>query len=169
MVESKLIVYTSMFIMACALIAVFYTVQDTFSADARTLSASVTKEAVTATTDGVFLARNQSSVKCFGEVSIVEIRNGTADTGVVVNSGNYSIRSADGLIKNTTGTYMGTWYVNYTYKTGTEACEGIDETFEIGDTFGEWLDILIIVAITSILIAIVYFIVRGRGSSSTAV
>lgn len=126
-------------------------------------SGAVVKEAVTPITAGTSLSKSVlRDVSC----SVVEVRNGTADTGLVISSPNYTMK-ADCKLANATGSYPNAWYVNYTYayKSENTATDVInDTTTSIGSATG-WFDIFVVIGAMVVLILLTIIIITSiRGS-----
>jgi hypothetical protein len=150
------------------LFLVLTSLEGTFEATTNT----VVNESVTPTDRGVYLAYNSTTadVNCFRDATILAVVNQSGQ--YPINSANYSVNPFTGLFWNVTGNQLfnRAWNVTYTYSTGSDACESVQDTREASKTIPEFLPILVIVGLVGILLAIVFKVLPGAigGGRETA-
>jgi len=120
-------------------------------------STAVTNESITVT-KVTTLKYNTTDIDCYELVSIDKVMNQTGS--IVMSPVNYTIVDKSlGTITNlstTIGSPLGTWMVGYTYKSGGDACGGVESTVTATKTIPTWLTIIVILLIVGILLAIVF-------------
>jgi len=137
-------------------------------------SSSATNETFTFPTgEGNYAGHNSSTISCFKDFSVTEIRNETGDvwaneTGsLIIAPGNYSYESTTGKIWNITplpdGGWDIRWKISYTFKySNSSACKGLEETITATEKIQTWLGILVVMFIIGILVFLI-FKVTSRG------
>lgn len=150
------------------LVGVAFVVLGSLRTNMSTTSNIVYDETITPTTSGVYLLNNQTSVKCFSNVVIVNATNQSGS--FVIQPGNYTVNPTTGLFRNISGAnrYMGAWNISYTYNSGDEACQGVVDTMNATKNVPAFLPILVIIGIVGILLAIVFTILPKMGNKETA-
>lgn len=115
-------------------------------------------------TSGIgYLTYNSSSAthKCYSSLSITTCINSTG--GEIVPSTNYSVTTSTGAVTTLVGGYnYTTWNCTYTATHGGDGCNAIVETSLASGELPQWLDIIVIVLIASIIIGLVLKFTKGE-------
>ena len=152
------------------LIGVGFLVLSEFRETMSETSNTVYNESVTPTDTGVYLAYNSStaSVNCYSNLNVLYVMNRSG--ALIIQPGNYTYNTYTGLFRNISMAvgYNAGWNVTYTYTSGTDACEGIDDTIDATEAVPTFIPIVVIIAIVGILLAIVFGFVIPKAGGKTA-
>ena len=118
-------------------------------------SSSVTNESFTFATNTTYIALTYSTNAI--QLTCNQVVNGTAPSGVVVGSGNYTCTAGKGILL--TNESLSTWtspmMINYTYKEADAAWNSTSEVQNATSDLSGWLPIFVIVIIGGLLIGLV--------------
>lgn len=102
---------------------------------------------------------------------ITSARNTTNETGGVgqgynltILAANYTVNAATGMVTNATTTTFGNVSFNYTYSTGAEGWQGVNDTVGAMGNIPSLLGIIVLVAVVGIVLAVVFNVVPGARS-----
>ena len=120
-------------------------------------SQSAYNEAVTMRGPTVSVLTNSSLCRFTG-LTINQVTNGTS----LVGSGNYTVNSTG--IANTTGTYAGVWYVNYSFQWGDDTCVASQTMITQFGTFPALLGLVGTIIFLGIVIGVLVasFVLRSK-------
>lgn len=123
-------------------------------------SHSVTAEVVTQAELTASTAIANAGACQFGGLSVSSCSNGSA-AGIVIASGNYSVGS--NYINNLTNTFStASWYCNYTYTDGGEACRAANETIVGMGKFADYYDLIVLAIVITIIISLLLVVFSLR-------
>ncbi len=113
---------------------------------------------------GTYVGHNSSNMDCYKDFSVTNMYNETGNT-VLIESANYTGVENTGRIYNATvlptlmisDWLLGSVVVSYTFSySNSTGCAGMEETINATEKIQEWLGILVILFIVSVLLFIVY-------------
>ena len=124
-------------------------------------SGSVTAEVITQAEITANTSVTRAGECRFGGLSVSVCTNASAG-GVVINSANYTVGT--NYITNKTGTIFTTasWYCNYTYTYGGEACNAANSTIRGIGEFGDYYDLIVLAVVIAIVISLLLIVFNLR-------
>lgn len=93
--------------------------------------------------------------------AIVEARNRTS--GLVIQSGNYTVNAITGVISNASSIQWSTVNVTYTFTHGGEAYSNANETLDGLGNFSDFWSIIVLAIVASVVLGIIFALFGGKG------